>query len=185
MKRLIYVALAMLLATSLWARNNHHLCFRDIPITGTEAAMKDSLRARDFRWGMDGLMPGFVGYVAGQKMVVTILTTPESQEVYALLAHGPYERKWDLLKKQYSDIKDLLHQKYGRPVSHSERFHKLVLGKNSKRRAVRQGKCDYRASFKAPGGIITVFIDSDRRVCIEFQDTEGGAINEKEILSEL
>lgn len=186
MKKQILILACIALASTLYAKPDpKHLCFRDIPITGSESAMKDSLRSRGFHWGMDGLQAGYLGNVAGQKMVLEILTTPETKEVYALLAHAPKERKWDLLKKQYTELKDLLRQKYGRPVSHSERFHKLAVGKLAKRRAVRQGKCDYRASFKAPGGIITVYIEEDRRVCVEFQDGAGAAINEREIMSEL
>lgn len=162
-----------------------HMRFREIPICGSEKQMKDSLRSRDFRWGIDGRVKGYQGLVAGQKMTMQICTTPESQEVFALVAYGPKIRKWNFLKAQYLELKDLLRAKYGRPVSHTERFHKLALGRNAKRRAVVQGKCDYRSSFRSPGGLVILYIDSDRRVCIEFQDAAGNAINEEEIMREI
>ena len=162
-----------------------HLTFRDIPICGPEKAMRDSLRSRDFHFGYDRRVKGYQGLVAGRKMTMQIWTTPESEEVYSLVAFGPKIRKWDMLKAQYLELKELLHQKYGRPMQHTERFHKLVLSRGARRRAVAQGKCDYRSTFRANGGLIILYVDSDRRVCIEFQDAAGNAINEKEILSEL
>lgn len=148
--------------------------------------MKDSLHAHGFRWGMDGFrMKGYVGLVAGKEMTVTIHSTPESKVVYSLVAHGKRLRKWEELKQEYLNIKALCKKKYGRPVSHSERFHKLVMGKNAKRRAVLQGKCDYQCTFKAKNGMIIVYIDNDRRVCIEYQDADNASLNEEEILREL
>lgn len=164
---------------------SEHLCFREIPICGPEKAMRDSLRTRDFRFGYDHRIKGYQGLVAGRKMTMQIWTTPESQEVYSLVAFGPKIRKWDLLKAQYLELKELLHQKYGRPLQHTERFHKLAITRNARRRAVTQGKCDYRSVFRADGGLIILYIDSDRRICIEFQDAAGNAINEEEILREL
>lgn len=189
MKKILTIALLAALCLSVHARpirhKSEHLCFREIPICGTEKEMRDSLRSRDFHFGYDRRIKGYKGLVAGREMTMQIWTTPESQEVYSLVAYGPKIRKWDFLKAQYLELKDLLRQKYGRPIDHTERFHKLVLGKNSKRRAVVQGKCDYRSVFRADGGLIILYVDSDRRVCIEFQDAAGNAINEEEILREL
>ncbi|MBQ0034409.1 MAG: hypothetical protein KBS77_03860 [Bacteroidales bacterium] len=191
MRRAIYLLLLLVISLGAMAARTprqpkqDHLTFRDIPICGQEKPMRDSLRSRDFRWGMDGRVKGYQGLVAGRKMTMQIWTTPESEEVYSLVAFGPKIRKWDQLKAQYLELKDLLRQKYGRPMNHTERFHKLVLSRGARRRAVTQGKCDYRSTFRANGGLIILYIDSDRRVCLEFQDAAGNAINEEEIMREL
>lgn len=186
-RKFYFTILFLFLLQSVMAkRTPNHLMFQNIPITGTEKQMKDSLHSHGFRWGMDGLrIKGYIGLVAGKEMVVTIHVTPESNVVYSLVAHGKRHRKWEDLKKEYLDIKALCRKKYGRPVSHSERFHRLVMGKNSKKRAVRQGKCDYQCSFRVKNGTIIVYVDNDRRVCIEYQDEENAALNEEEILREL
>lgn len=189
-KILTLIIMCTICLTGIMARTprqlkQDHLCFRDIPICGQEKAMRDSLRSRDFHFGYDRRIKGYQGLVAGRKMTMQIWTTPESEEVYSLVAYGPKIRKWDMLKAQYLELKELLHQKYGRPMQHTERFHKLALTRNARRRAVVQGKCDYRSTFRANGGLVILYIDSDRRVCIEFQDAVGNAINETEILREL
>lgn len=163
-----------------------HMQFRGCPINGTEKQLRDSLQARDFHWGMDGFtLKGYIGYVAGEKMLITINTTPETQVVYSLTAHAAKQRDWEQLKKHYLEIKELLKQKYGRPSSHSERFSKPALSRHAKRKGVRKGRCEYRTTFRAPHGTVILYIDSDSRVCIEFQDGKNAEINEKEIMSEI
>jgi len=175
-----------LLSVSLSVMAQEHMQFRGCPITGSEKQMKDSLQARDFHWGMDGFtLKGYIGMVAGEKMLVTINLTPESQIVYSLTAHAEKQRDWEQLKKHYLDLKDLLKQKYGRPTSHSERFSKPALSRRAKRKGVRKGRCEYRTTFRAPHGTVILYIDSDSRVCLEFQDGKNAEVNEKEIMSEI
>lgn len=142
-----------------------HLCFKGVPIDGSLKVFVRNMTAKGFE--LESSSDGYamlVGDFAGFKECVVGVSTLDGQDLVAgISVRFPSRDKWGELFADYSALKDLLTEKYGKPASCVEEFVKTFpIGKiddREKMYKLKFDRCNYETLFKPDRGSVTLKID--------------------------
>lgn len=142
-----------------------HLRFKGVPIDGSLSAFVRNMRENGFE--LENSSDGYavlVGDFAGFKGCVVGVSTLNGQDLVAgISVRFPSRDKWGELFADYSALKDLLTEKYGKPASRVEKFERGIhigeLSDYDKMLKLKLEECNYGTVFQPANGTVTLMLD--------------------------
>lgn len=135
-----------------------HLTFMGIPIDGTQKEFTEKLKTKGFSYDSDtDTFHGTFARYSGCKIHLLLSKTKDVKSVGVCF---PNDDTWPSLYSKYSSLKSMLTQKYGKPLSCTEKFQIDVegLGNDIKIHLLKNDECEYNTIFHTPCGVISIFI---------------------------
>lgn len=159
MKKLIFAII--LLAGLAASAQTEHLTFKGVPIDGNLNSFVSKLKQKGFSLlhsesGTAVLNGDFAAY----KNCMVGVYEHESGIVNRIAVMFPNKDTWARLYGDYSNLKEMLTEKYGEPTS-IEEFEQMSydMNDNSKMHEVRMGRCRYISDWETNNGTIELRID--------------------------
>ena len=159
---------------------NPHLKFKGVPIDGSLKTFVDRMKNAGFQHssthdGIACLEGDFAGFKNCQLYVSTVNGLDVVSHITVLF---PTREQWRLLYGDYTQLKQLLTEKYGKPAKCTERFqHSYVDDDFSKYHAVLLDQAIFESVFRAENGKIALYITSNTSssalVALEYLDAEN------------
>ncbi len=177
MKHLVLIILAAL-SVAAYAQSEH-LTFKGVPIDGTLAEYTEKMQEKGFEYlysdnGVTILQGDFAGYKNCQIGVSTL----DNMDLVSTIAviFQSYE-SWSLLHNNYTNLKEMLSQKYGKPTIVVEEFQSSYPIRNDRERMLQVilDKCKYYSIFEIDLGFIELSINKSNNygeglVILKYQD---------------
>ena len=160
MKRIITLGLAMMIAFALSAQTGH-LTFKGVPIDGTLNEFVGKLKQKGFtQIGKEQGVAILEGDFAAFKGCTVAVYEHESGLVNRVGVMFPERDTWSLLYNDYSKLKEMLTQKYGKPSEETEEFQSYSAPRddNSRMHEVQMDRCKYICDFTTDNGVIELRI---------------------------
>ena len=190
MRTLFLSFLAVIMAMSTFAQTSEHMSFKGVPIDGTLNEYVAKMKQSGFQYlgAEDGtaLLNGdFAGY---KNCHVAVTTLKKIDLVHKIGVIFPNQETWSRLYSNYSDLKQMLTEKYGNPNEEVELFDvktfQLPLDDNMKMNQVGIDNCKFFTVWKTDKGEIQLSIDhSGFTSCfvkvVYFDRINSAIINEK------
>ena len=161
MKKLVFV-LMMLVGMTVTAQTDH-LKFKGIPIDGALTSFVNKLKQKGFTVQQsDKGTAMLTGDFAAVKGCTVVVSEHESGVVNRVAVMFPSKDTWLLLYRDYSDLKEMLTQKYGEPSVVVEEFqnHTYELDDNDKMHEVLMDRCRYICDWTPENGTIELRIQN-------------------------
>ena len=170
----------MLMASLTATAQTAHLTFKGIPIDGNLTTFVNKLKQKGFTvlYSEKGVTM-LKGDFAAIKDCTVVVTEHESKVVNRVAVMFPSKDKWATLYNQYSDLKQMLTEKYGEPAEVEEKFqnHSYELDDNDKMYEVRMNRCLYYCDWVLENGVIELRIQHETtlgcRVVLVYIDAEN------------
>lgn len=163
MKRIITLGLAIMLAFAATAQNGH-LTFKGVPIDGTLNEFVGKLKQKGFtQIGKDKGVAIMEGEFAAFKGCTVAVYEHESGLVNRVGVMFPERDTWSMLYNDYSKLKEMLTQKYGKPSDETEEFqgYSTPRDDHSKLHEVGMDRCRYITDFTTENGVVELRISHD------------------------
>lgn len=126
---------------------------------------------------------GMLGKFMGRKAIVTLHSTPESNNIYMVNVAFDEENSWYSLKSDFLDIVKSYRAKYKCIDSRRTFLEPYNEGDGFELQGVEKDKCCYFDKYEAEGGTIYVEISDMRRIIIKYIDTFNSKRNERETIN--
>lgn len=160
------------------ASTSEHLVFKGVPIDGTLKQYVARMKKVGFTHvGNENGVAILQGEFAGYKGCEVYVSTLEGNDVVAkIVVKFPNEEIWRLLYGDYTNLKEMLTEKYGKPSSIKEVFEDshFIDDDNDRMHAVRMDRCKYVTQFETEKGKIILWIEHDNFgstfVCLQYTD---------------
>lgn len=174
---------------------SNHLCFKGVPIDGTLSAFVRNMKAKGF--AIESSSDGYAvlaGDFAGFKKCVVGVSTLDGQDLVAgISVRFPSRDKWGELFTDYSALKGLLSEKYGKPTSCVEKFERGIhigeLSDYDKMLKLKLDKCNYETIFRPANGTVTLILDhhsvTECFVRLTYADRQNSASVRKRAIDDL
>lgn len=177
--------------------NNKHLTFKGVPINGTLSQFVAKMEAAGFKRtnknnkdagkGQVKLVGDFAGY---NNCCVFVSTQLQLDLVCKIRVEFPGKDNWDELYRNYTNLKNLLTEKYGKPKSVIEKVPSYRTTPDSFMRGVQMNESTYKTIFNTSLGTIEISLKcnefyDDPYVCLEYFDAENMKAEKNLALSDL
>lgn len=180
MKRILVLGMAMMIAFAVSAQTGH-LTFKGVPIDGTLNSFVSKLKQKGFsvlssEKGIAMLKGDFASY----KNCMVAVYEHESGIVNRVAVMFPDKDTWDRLYGNYSNLKEMLTEKYGEPTS-IEEFQNTSynMDDNDRMHEVRMDRCQYISDWVTANGMIELRIEHQSvlgcMVVLVYADAENEA----------
>lgn len=126
---------------------------------------------------------GMLGKFMGRKAIVTLHSTPESNNIYMVNVAFDEENSWYSLKSDFLNIVKSYRAKYKCIDSGRTFLEPYYEGDGFELQGVEKDKCCYFDKYEAEGGTIYVEISDMRRIIIKYIDTFNSKRNERETIN--
>lgn len=173
----------------------NHLRFKGVPIDGSLRIFVRNMKAKGF--SVINAEDGYAvldGDFAGFKSCEVHVSTLEGHDVVAgITVRFPDRDKWSEIEGDYSALKTLLTDKYGKPASCVEKFaNKIIFGKlddNEKMLKLQLDKCNFETVFKPANGIVILKMNhqsvSHCFISLTYSDRQNSASVRKQAIEDL
>lgn len=164
MKTTFSIALLLLISVITFAQNQktEHLSFKGVPIDGTLAEYVSKMKQNGFSHlstndGIAILNGDFAGY---KNCSLGVSTLKQKDLVYKIGVTFPEKETWSTLFGNYSDLKEILTEKYGKPSEVVEKFDSYSQPRDDKDRMykVESDNCKYYSIWETDKGNIQLSI---------------------------
>jgi hypothetical protein len=189
---LTLVTIVFSLSLSAQAAESQHLLFKGVPIDGTLNEYVAKMKLNGFvvvatEPGATMLQGDFASY---KKCLIGVVTMQQKDLVSKIRVMFPEQKDWATLYGNYSNVKEMLTQKYGAPTEVVEEFrgHPGLKDDGFKFIYLRNGECNYTTVFKTPSGEISLYLDhaeSVRFVGLSYSDKINGEIIKAKAIDDL
>jgi hypothetical protein len=189
---LILASIVFSLSLSAQAAESQHLLFKGVPIDGTLNEYVAKMKLNGFvvvatEPGATMLQGDFASY---KKCLIGVVTMQQKDLVSKIRVMFPEQKDWATLYGNYSNVKEMLTQKYGAPAEVVEEFrgHPGLKDDGFKFIYLRNGECNYTTVFKTPSGEISLYLDhaeSVRFVGLSYSDKINGEIIKAKAIDDL
>lgn len=181
-------------ATNL-APDAGHLRFKGVPIDGSLSVFVRNMKAKGFV--VESSANGcaiLTGDFAGFKDCEVAVSTLTGQDLVAGITVRFADReKWGEILSDYTALKDLLTQKYGKPASCVEEFENRLpfskLDDSAKLLKLKMDKCNFTTVFKPANGTVALHMDhvsySECFVTLSYADRNNSASVRQRALDDL
>lgn len=162
MKKVLSLLFAIIITSNLSAQS--HLSFKGVPIDGTLKQYTQQMQNKGFTLigtedGISMLTGDFAGY---KGCTIGVATLKNKDLVSTIAVIFPSYDTWSQLYSCYSNLKDMLSEKYGEPEDVVEMFDsKYVDDDNSRMHELKMDRCKYISSFSTKLGDIQLSIEHD------------------------
>ena len=172
-------------ADSVAMEQSTHLKFKGVPIDGSLAQFLSRMQGKGFEVTSERQdeIHRLEGDFAGFKQCEVYVSTLDNQDLVSrITVCFPIQDQWKNLYGDYKTLKEMLVEKYGRPVSCVERFTGSLgnLGDDFRMIAVRNDECQYVTRFASDEGDIILSIEyrgsSTCYVQLVYKDKENGQV---------
>ncbi|MBR4553920.1 MAG: hypothetical protein IKO20_09435 [Bacteroidaceae bacterium] len=161
-KHFLTFIFSLLTLCSYAQTENPHLTFKGVPIDGTLNQFVQKMRLKGFTFmgtqdGITLLEGDFAGY---KGCIVGVSTLDKKDLVNMIVVMFPELNTWSSLYGNYSTLKELLTEKYGRPSDVIEKFegYSEPRDDNSRMHEVKMDRCKYISVFETSKGTIELQI---------------------------
>ncbi|KHJ38079.1 hypothetical protein PBAC_17850 [Pedobacter glucosidilyticus] len=162
MKAKFLTTLFLLIGWMSFAQEKH-LTFKDVPINGTMAEYISKMEENDFNHLATNLRIATLrGDFAGYKnCMLEISTLWQKDIVHKIDVIFPFKETWLALYGDYSALKVMLTEKYGKPTEFVEKFEgpHAINDDRAKMSLVKIGNCKYYAIWRSDQGDIKLSIE--------------------------
>lgn len=165
MKTFFLSIIAVLTAMVTLAQTSEHFTFKGVPIDGPLNEYVTKMKQSGFECsgtkdGIAVLKGDFAGY---KDCYIKVSTLNQIDLVYKIRVTFPDQDSWSSLFANYSDLKQMLTEKYAKPTDVVEIFDVSPfpppIDDDEKMLVVKRDKCKYSALWKTNNGEIYLFID--------------------------
>lgn len=172
-----------------------HLAFKGIPIDGTLSDFTKKLKHNGFfSTGMEGneaTMRGMFG--SYNKCKISIRTNKYTGNTCLVKVFFPDCYDWEEIYSSYTQLKELLTERYGQHTECVEEFHTMLYRPDeddlSKMQCLRFDECNYKTEWHLENGIIVLKMDHDGILhcflTLTYIDSENYETTESEFLYDL
>lgn len=144
-----------------------HLRFKGVPIDGSLSVFVRNMKAKGFV--VESSANGcaiLTGDFAGFKECEVAVSTLTGQDLVAgITVRFANREKWGEILSDYTALKDLLTQKYGKPASCVEEFQSRLrfskLDDSAKFIRLQHDECNFTTVFKPANGTVTLHMDHE------------------------
>lgn len=154
--------IAFFIITYNYSQSSNHLIFKGVPIDGTLNDYVSKMEQEGFRnlrteIGTAKLNGEFAGY---KDCNIIVSTLKQTDLVYKIAVIFPEKETWSSLLENYSDLKDMLTDKYDNPIEVVEKFDSPFQPRddNGKIFNVKSDNCKYFSTWKTDKGEIQLSI---------------------------
>lgn len=160
------------------ASTSEHLAFKGVPIDGTLKQYVAGMKKAGFKYvgAQDGVAI-LQGDFAGYKGCEVYVSTLDGYDVVSnIVVKFPDEEIWRRLYGNYTNLKEMLTEKYGKPSLVNEKFQdsQYIDDDNDRMYAVSMDRCKYDTHFETEKGEIILWIEhgdfSSAFVCLQYLD---------------
>jgi hypothetical protein len=185
MKAKFLTTILLLISVMSFAQNqtSEHLTFKNIPIDGTLAEYVSKMKLNGFtQIGTEIEKASLKGDFAGYKdCLVEVSTLKQKDLVHKISVIFPAKQTWSTLFGNYSDLKEMLTEKYGKPFEILEIFTGEIKFSDDNWRfyEVRMDRCKYYSIWQSDKGDIKLSIDHFNNDCfvkLAYNDKANGNI---------
>lgn len=179
-----------------------HLIFNNVPINGTLKSYiaqmekkgfkingwanltKEEIKTEAYKNGKAVMIGDFADF---KQCTLYVETLTNKDLVYKIRVEFEYTSEWKELKENYTHLKQLLTKKYGTPASCTEKIkvESWRIGDNSDIMGSFNEGSKYETIFKTDKGDITLFIDTNHRLTLEYLDKKNSKLITDHALDEL
>lgn len=154
----------MVTTDSVAMEQSSHLKFKGVPIDGELDWFVERIKRKGFELvsPRNEDMLRLRGDFAGFKQCMIYVTTFDNKDLVSqITVHFPVRDRWKNVYDDYKRLKEMLIEKYGRPVFYVERFVDSLGGSDEiyNMVAVRNGDCKYNTQFSKDEGDIILSIE--------------------------
>ena len=182
-------------ADSVAMEQSTHLKFKGVPIDGSLAQFLSRMQSKGFEVTSERQdeIHRLEGDFAGFKQCEVYVSTLDNQDLVSrITVCFPIQDQWKNLYGDYKTLKEMLIEKYGRPVSCVERFTDYLGNTGDETyfmHSVSNGGCKYVTRFSTDEGDITLSIEQREGLyCfaqLVYQDKENGQAVRKSAIDDL
>jgi hypothetical protein len=185
MKAKFLTTFFLLITVITFAQNqeSEHLIFKSVPIDGTLVEYVSKMKQNGFTHvetenETASLKGDFAGY---KECMIEVSTLKQKDLVYKISVSLPTRETWSTLFGNYSDLKEMLTEKYGKPSDLLEKFDGGYSpeGDRMKFSMVESDKCKYQSLWHTEKGEIKLFVEHKGYRCfvkLSYIDKSNGNI---------
>ena len=190
-----------------------HLIFNNVPINGSLKYYVAQMEKKNFRiyverFGLEGdeetkeqkeqkeQKAKLEAYKEGKATMVGdfadfkkcrlyVETLANKDLVYKIQVEFQYVYEWEKKKENYFHLKQLLTQKYGAPTSCTEKLKPETMENYDINNSFTKGKSKYETIYKTDKGDITLYINKNSRIILEYLDKKNSELITEHALEEL
>ena len=192
-----------------------HLIFNNVPINGSLKNYVAQMEKKNFRIYVKRDMFDLEGdeetkeqkekreqkakleaYKEGKAMMVGdfadfkkcrlyVETLANKDLVYKIQVEFQYTSEWEKKKENYFHLKQLLTKKYGAPTSCTEKLKPESMEDYDINNSFHKGRSKYETIYKTDKGDITLYINKNSRIILEYLDKKNSELITEHALEEL
>lgn len=166
MKSRLSIFLLLLFLPLVVLAQSEHLTFKGVPIDGTLTHFSTQLVKKGFtKMYNENGQALFQGDFAGYKDCLAMVSTLDQKDlVYMVSVAFPSLDQWALLESNYSQLKEMLTTKYGKPSEVIEEFQSRILPQNDRDKLyeLKLDRCTYKTTFETEKGRIALALAHEK-----------------------
>ena len=190
-----------------------HLIFNNVPINGSLKNYVAQMEKKNFRiyverFGLEGdeetkeqkeqreQKAKLEAYKEGKATMVGdfadfkkcrlyVETLANKDLVYKIQVEFKYTSEWEKKKENYFHLKQLLTKKYGAPTSCTEKLKPESMEDYDINNSFHKGRSKYETIYKTDKGDITLYINKNSRIILEYLDKKNSELITEHALEEL
>ena len=190
-----------------------HLIFNNVPINGSLKYYVAQMEKKNFRiyverFGLEGdeetkeqkeqreQKAKLEAYKEGKATMVGdfadfkkcrlyVETLANKDLVYKIQVEFQYTSEWEKKKENYFHLKQLLTKKYGAPTSCTEKLKPETMENYDINNSFHKGRSKYETIYKTDKGDITLYINKNSRIILEYLDKKNSELITEHALEEL
>ena len=120
-----------------------------------------------------------------KKCRLYVETLANKDLVYKIQVEFQYTSEWEKKKENYFHLKQLLTKKYGAPTSCTEKLKPETMENYDINNSFTKGKSKYETIYKTDKGDITLYINKNSRIILEYLDKKNSELITEHALEEL
>ena len=120
-----------------------------------------------------------------KKCRLYVETLANKDLVYKIQVEFQYTSEWEKKKENYFHLKQLLTQKYGAPTSCTEKLKPESMEDYDINNSFHKGRSKYETIYKTDKGDITLYINKNSRIILEYLDKKNSELITEHALEEL
>lgn len=190
-----------------------HLIFNNVPINGSLKNYVAQMEKKNFRiyverFGLEGdeetkeqkeqreQKAKLEAYKEGKATMVGdfadfkkcrlyVETLANKDLVYKIQVEFQFVSEWEKKKENYFHLKQLLTKKYGAPTSCTEKLKPETMENYDINNSFTKGRSKYETIYKTDKGDITLYINKNSRIILEYLDKKNSELITEHALEEL
>ena len=190
-----------------------HLIFNNVPINGSLKYYVAQMEKKNFRiyverFGLEGdeetkeqkeqreQKAKLEAYKEGKATMVGdfadfkkcrlyVETLANKDLVYKIQVEFQFVSEWEKKKENYFHLKQLLTKKYGAPTSCTEKLKPETMENYDINNSFTKGRSKYETIYKTDKGDITLYINKNSRIILEYLDKKNSELITEHALEEL